>query len=50
VFFMGVVTGIFCRRLVGARGSVTMCARFEDDGPMVEEFELSLWLAMGHDF
>jgi hypothetical protein len=24
-----------------------MCAQLEDDGPVVEEFELSLWLALG---
>ena len=27
-----------------------MCVRLEEDGPVVEEFELSLWLAAGRDF
>jgi hypothetical protein len=27
-----------------------MCVRLEVDRPVVEEFELSLWLATGHDF
>jgi hypothetical protein len=27
-----------------------MCVRLEDDGPMVEEFELSLRLTVGRDF
>jgi hypothetical protein len=40
----------FCRRFVRAGGSTTLCVRLEDDGPMVEEFELSLWLAAGRDF
>ena len=26
-----------------------MCVRLEGDGPMVEEFEMSLWLAAGRD-
>ena len=27
-----------------------MCARLEGDGPLVEEFELPLWLAVGNSF
>jgi len=26
-----------------------VCVRLEGDGPMVEEFEMSLWLAAGRD-
>jgi hypothetical protein len=40
---------IFCRRFVGAGGR-RPSVRLEIDGPVVEEFELSLWLAVGRDF
>ena len=50
VVFIGAATGVFCRRFVGAEGSAAMCVRLEEDGPVVEEFELSFWLAAGRNF
>jgi hypothetical protein len=39
---IGAMTGAFCRRLVGAWGSTTRHVHLEDDGLLVEEFELTL--------
>jgi hypothetical protein len=43
------MTGSFLLVLCWSGGSAIMCARLEDDGHVVEEFELSLWLAAGRD-
>jgi hypothetical protein len=48
--FIDAAKRAFCWHSVGAGGLATMCVRLEDDGPMVEEFELSLRLTVGRDF
>jgi hypothetical protein len=47
---IGAMAGAFCRRLVGAWGSTARRVRLEDDGLVVEEFKLPLWLAAGRGF
>jgi hypothetical protein len=44
---IGAKTGAFCRRLVGVGEPAALCVRLENEGPMVEEFEFPLWLAVG---
>jgi hypothetical protein len=36
--------------LVGVGESAALGVRLEDEGPVVEEFELPLWLAAGRGF
>jgi hypothetical protein len=47
---IGAMTGAFCGRLVEAWGWTARRVRLEDDGLVVEEFELPLWLAAGRGF
>jgi hypothetical protein len=50
VIFIGAATRV-C--FVGGRrggGSTTMCEQLKDDGPVEDEFKLSLWLATSRNF
>jgi hypothetical protein len=38
------------RKLPWGRRSPIVCVLLQEDGPMVEEFMLLLWLAAGHTF
>jgi hypothetical protein len=44
MLFIGAAVGMFCRRFVGAGGSVYKCVWLEVDGPVVEEFKFLSWL------